>query len=114
MEREALTEREAEILGLYKDKRPREIGALLGLSASTVVVHLASIRKKYEVHSRRELLAAIEATPPAAQGKRKGKKRALKDSRILVERWIKLCEHENKCEICREAQACRAVYDSLV
>ena len=58
---ERLTPKEREVLGLLRLGQPTlGIGARLGIERSTVQRHIAAMMLKSQVHSRAELLKALE------------------------------------------------------
>lgn len=60
-----LTAREREVLGLVADGLSgRDIGKRLGLASNTVAQHLASVRRKYGVHTSR---AAVDIARRAGE-----------------------------------------------
>lgn len=61
-DKHGLSKREAEICALaYLNLSARKIGRELFIAESTVYTHLKRIYRKVDVHSRRELIEAINA-----------------------------------------------------
>jgi hypothetical protein len=98
------------------------------MSPRTVDHYLCIILKKYNVHSRGQLMAKLmkpdtaeekpapllNTTDKLSERKRDARGKGHKHSRVLAERWIKACEEKNNCDLCREGKACRALYDTLI